>query len=114
MKEYRNKTRKHIRIISETDIVMPTFADPQSISESRNSIVLDQQTYLLQFDSTTPCHIHEQKWARTNMEKFHKSMKLKITLCVVCCEAWPLPLNSRKQKLKTFVCSRCTRDKGKC
>ena len=101
-----------MRTISETDIVMPTFADPQSISESRNSIVLDQQTYLLQFDSTTHGHIHEQKWARTNMEKFHKSMKLKIALCVVCCEAWPLPLNSRKQKLKTFVCSRCTRDQG--
>lgn len=30
----------------------------------------------------------------------------------MCCEAWPLPLNSRKQKLKTFTHSRCTRDKG--
>ena len=99
-----------MRTISEIDVVMPTSADPQSISESRN--FLDQQTYLLQFDSTTHGHIHEQKWARTNMETFHKSMKLKIALCVVCCEAWPLPLNSRKQKLKTFVCSRCTRDKG--
>ena len=38
-------------------------------------------------------------------------MKFKITLCVVCCEAWPLPLNSRKQELRTFICSRCTRDK---
>lgn len=96
-----------MRAISKTDIVVPTSADPRSISESRNSI-LDQQTYLLQFDSTTHGHIHEQKWARTNMEKFHKSTKLKIALCVVCCEAWPLPLNSRKQKLKTFICSRCT------
>lgn len=104
MKEYRNKTGKRIRTNSIS-------ADPQSISGYRNSF-LDQQTYLHQFDSTAHGHIHEQKWARTNMEKFHKSMKLKITLCVVCCEAWPLPLNSRKQKLKTFICSRCTRDKG--
>ena len=58
-----------MRTISETDIVMPNPTDPQSISESRNSIILDQQTYLLQFDSTTHGHIHEQKWARTNMEK---------------------------------------------
>ena len=46
------------------------------------------------------------------MENLHQSMKLKITLCEVCCEAWPLPLNSRKENLKTFICSRCTRDKG--
>lgn len=93
-----------------SDIVIPKD-NTKSISESRNCI-LDQQTYLLQFDTTTNGHIHDQNWARTNMEKFHKSVRFKITLRVVCCEAWPLPLNSRKQKLKTFTHSRCTRDKG--
>ena len=33
MKGYRNKTRKRMRAISKTDTVMPTSADPQSISE---------------------------------------------------------------------------------
>lgn len=71
---------------------------------------LDKQTYLSQFESLKNGPIHEQKWAKKNMQNFHNSMKFKIFRCDVCCEAWPL---SEKSKVKVpYICTRCIRDKS--
>lgn len=71
---------------------------------------LDKQTYLSQFEGLKNGPIHEQKWAKKNMQNFHNSMKFKIFRCDVCCEAWPL---SEKSKVKVpYICTRCIRDKS--
>ena len=59
------------------------------------------------FDKTNNGGIEEQCWAKTNINKFHNSVKYIVSQCTVCQEAWPL-----KSKPRTpYVCSRCCRDK---
>ena len=51
--------------------------------------------------------IFSQKWARSNITKFHQSIKFVMTQCSLCFETWPVKYNT---KFNT-VCSRCIRDK---
>ena len=68
---------------------------------------INQQHYLNMFDDTNNGVTEEQCWAKTNINKFHKSVKYIVSQCTVCQEAWPL-----KSKPRTpYVCSRCCRDK---
>ncbi len=68
---------------------------------------ISQQDYLNLFDTTNSGSIEEQCWAKTNINKFHKSVQYIVSHCTVCQEAWPL-----KSKPKSpYVCSRCCRDK---
>ncbi len=68
---------------------------------------ISQQDYLNLFDTTNSGSIEEQCWAKTNINKFHKSVEYIVSHCTVCQEAWPL-----KSKPKSpYVCSRCCRDK---
>ena len=68
---------------------------------------VSQQDYLNLFDKTINGSIEEQCWAKTNINKFHKSVQCIVSHCTVCQEAWPL-----KSKPKSpYVCSRCCRDK---
>ena len=78
----------------------------KKVSQSRHEI--NQQLYLDMFDNTNNGDIEEQCWAKTNINKFHKSVKYIVSQCTVYQEAWPL-----KSKLRTpaYVCSRCCRDK---
>ena len=54
--------------------------------------------------------IHEQEFAMKNMQKFHKSMNMKILQCSICCEAWPVKA-SVKNSSKDHTCKRCKVDK---
>ena len=59
------------------------------------------------FDNTNNGDSEEQCLAKTNINKFHKSVKYIVSQCTVCQEAWPL-----KSKPRTpYMCSRCCRDK---
>ena len=71
----------------------------------------DKEAFLLSFDSTNG-KLHEQRWALENMHKFHKSMKMIITQCTVCKEAWPLTCNSKLCNSPDYMCLRCKRDNG--
>ena len=77
----------------------------KKVSQSQHEI--NQQLYLDMFDNTNNGDIEEQCWAKTNINKFHKSVKYIVSQCTVCQEAWHL-----KSKPRTpYVCSRCCRDK---
>lgn len=64
-----------------------------------------QQMYLSEFNISTCGELHKQEWAILNMQKFHESMKLRISLCQCCHEAWPLHIKSKKEK-EPYICSR--------
>ena len=75
------------------------------MSQPRQEI--SQQDYLNLFDTTNNGSIEEQCWAKTNINKFHKSVQYIVSHCTVCQEAWPLKSKPRPP----YVCSRCSRDK---
>ena len=54
--------------------------------------------------------LHKQSWVIKNMHKFHDSMKMEINQCMICKEAWPKEVSSKKEE--NFTCLRCKRDKG--
>lgn len=45
------------------------------------------------------------------LQKFHDNLKMCILQCTICFEAWPLTVNSKKDK-NNYICTRCTKDKG--
>ena len=53
--------------------------------------------------------LHDQSWAKWNMQQFHKSMQFVICQCMVCKEAWPI--NAKPKSAAGYMCSRCSRDK---
>lgn len=65
--------------------------------------LLEKYDCLASFDTQSNGDIHEQKWARTNMNNFHKANEYKICQCTVCYEAWPLKSNSKFNKLPTYL-----------
>ena len=66
--------------------------------------------YLSEFKISNCGELHQQEWAKLNMQKFHDSMKLRISLCQCCHEAWPLHIKTKKKK-EPYICTRCLRDK---
>ena len=80
----------------------------QKYSRKSTDCVGCQKDYLKQFDKKNG-RIHEQTWAKSNNNKFHKSILYFITQCTICREAWPL--KSKPKSPNTYVCSRCSRDK---
>lgn len=71
----------------------------------------NQKMHLSEFNVSTSGELHKQEWAIYNMQKFHQSMKFKISLCHYCQEAWPLHIKSKKEK-EPYICTRCLRDKN--
>jgi hypothetical protein len=69
----------------------------------------NQQNYLQKFDITKNGGIENQCWAKTNINKFQKSIKFSIVKCTICQEAWPL--KAKPKSLTNYVCLRCSRDK---
>ena len=45
------------------------------------------------------------------MKKFHNSLKMVITQCNICKEAWPVSESSKMLKIEEYTCMRCKRDK---
>lgn len=71
--------------------------------------VSSQEMYLSEFKISNYGELHQQEWAKLNMQKFHDSMKLRISLCQCCHEAWPLHIKTKKKK-EPYICTRCLRD----
>ena len=68
---------------------------------------MSQQDYLKEFDIKRNGNIHNQTWAKANINKFYKSVQYIVSQCTVCKEAWPLKSKPRSP----YMCSRCSRDK---
>ena len=62
-----------------------------------------------EFDINKNGSIQEQSWAKSNINKFHKSVVFFISQCTICQEAWPL--KSKPRSPDCYICSRCSRDK---
>ena len=73
----------------------------KKVSQSRPEI--NQQLYLNMFDKTNNGGIEEQCWAKTNINKFHKSVKYIVSQCTVCQEAWPLKSKPRTPYVFTML-----------
>ena len=69
---------------------------------------INQQDYLNKFDIEKNGSIHEQSWAKNNINKFSKSIEFFISQCTICQEAWPM--NSKPRSPDCYICSRCARD----
>ena len=67
--------------------------------------VSSQEMYLSEFKISNCGELHQQEWAKLNMQKFHDSMKLRISLCQCCHEAWPLHIKTKKKK-EPYICNR--------
>ena len=78
-----------------------------TLQQSSTNKITNQQDYLKEFDIQNGS-IHEQSWAKHNIDKFHKSVKFSISQCTICYEAWPL--KSKPRSPDNYVCSRCSRD----
>ena len=70
---------------------------------------VNQQDYMNEFDILKNGGIEEQCWAKSNINKFHKSVEFSTSQCTICREAWPLMTKPRSPN--SYVCSRCSRDK---
>lgn len=53
--------------------------------------------------------LHEQRWAKENIPKFHNSNNYTIYQCKTCLEAWPL--KSTPKCINNYQCTSCFREK---
>lgn len=52
---------------------------------ARKHLLLDmQENYLKNFNSTLHGPLHDQPWAKSNMQKFHTSTQYFINQCIIC------------------------------
>ena len=79
-----------------------------NVKLSQAEKIANQQDYLKEFDITYG-GIENQCWAKSNINKFHKSVEFFTSQCTVCQEAWPL--KSKPRSPNDYVYSRCSRDK---
>lgn len=104
----RNTTAPANKSQAKKSDTTATTKEPRAQNKHK---ILEKNNYLASFDTQSNGDIHEQKWARTNMNNFHKANEYKICQCTVCYEAWPLKSNSKLNKLPTYQCSRCYGEK---
>ncbi|CAB4024644.1 Hypothetical predicted protein, partial [Paramuricea clavata] len=62
----------------------------ENMTAYRRSHNISQSKYLSEFDSMKNGPLHDQSWAKCNMQQFHKSVQYSIFQCTVCKEAWPI------------------------
>lgn len=70
---------------------------------------VSKEDYLNKFNVTQYGELHEKKWAKSNISKFHNAIRFSAFQCITCQEAWPL--KSKPRSPDSYVCSRCSRDK---
>ena len=63
--------------------------------------VVSQKHYLNEFDAAEYGELHEQKWAKSNISKFHSSIEFSISQCTICKESWPM--KSKPRTPDTYV-----------
>ncbi len=85
-----------------------TPVEKQSSHLASANQIRNQQDYLNKFDIKKTGSIHQQSWAKCNINKFYKSTQFFITQCTICQEAWPL--KSKPSSPQCYICSRCSRD----
>ena len=78
-----------------------------TLQQSSDNKIKNQQDYLKEFNIQNGS-IHEQSWAKHNIDKFHKSFEFSISQCTIFRAAWPL--KSKPRSHDNYVCSRCSRD----
>ena len=99
---------------SPPDNVKGVKISVSKIEKSGNKVIinlpnnLSKNEYLQRFDSSFG-ELHEQDWAKKNINDFHQSIQLAIQKCTICCEAWPV--KSKPRNPSQYVCARCSRDK---
>ena len=71
--------------------------------------ILDKAKYLDTFDNKQYGTIDQQPWAKSNIEKFHNFMKMKLYQCKICNETWP---SMQKAQHENHICHRCAKHKG--
>ena len=76
------------------------------IFQQKNSSNITQDVskamYLNGFDMLRNGALHDQSWAKWNMQQFLKSMQFVICQCMVCKEAWPI---NTKLKSAAVICA---------
>ena len=97
-------TRQKARLYRKQKQTLNSFVHNEKLIQSQK---LNQEDYLKEFDIAKGGGIEEQCWAKTNINKFHKSVNFSISQCTICQEAWPLKSKPRSP----YICSRCSRDK---
>ena len=86
------------------------MANKSNNAKTKNADHVSQSKYLTEFDPVKYGPLHDQSWAKCNMQQFHKSVQYTIFQCMVCKEAWPI--TSKPRSPGSYVCSRCSRDKN--
>ena len=99
------RTANDSRNVMQTQLVKKKKAS----SDSHSIGNLNKTEYLSEFDSIKNGPFHDQSWAKSNMNQFHKSMQYLIFQCTVCQEAWPI--KTKPKCPDTYVCLQCSRDK---
>ena len=110
IKNYRKLKSQNCDNFEQNSAQMSTMTETShfSISDCDKSD-MEKTTYLSSFNKQKFGEIHDQPWAKDNMNRFHKSIQMKIHQCTICHEAWPIKFNPRKPDI--HICSRCSKDK---
>jgi hypothetical protein len=87
VREYK-KEKKDAQLESGQE----TPVEMQSSHLTSANQIRNQQDYLNKFDIKKTGSIHQQSWAKFNINKFHKSTQFFITQCTICQEAWPFKI----------------------
>ena len=102
---HKRKRSQKIKIDKTTSQGQSTYED--NVLEIPTTV--SKEDYLNKFNVTQYGELHEQKWARSNISKFHNAIHFSLFQCIICQEAWPL--KSKPRSPDSYVCSRCSRDK---
>ncbi|CAB3992941.1 ATP-dependent DNA helicase PIF1 [Paramuricea clavata] len=112
-REYR-KAKQASETEHEKQTTLGDVRNHQSANQNKrkrlcaSTQIINQQDYLNKFDIEKDGSIHEQSWAKNNINKFSKSIEFFINQCTICQEAWPL--NSKPRSPNCYICPRCARD----
>ena len=80
------------------------------VLNSPNERPTEKTAYLSAYDKHEFGEIHDQPWAKGNVNKFNNSMQMTIHQCTVCREAWPIRFKPKRPE--NYICSGCAKDKN--
>ena len=95
---------------SDTEHVQMKDSSNSQVLNSPNEKTTEKIAYLSAYDKNKFGEIHEQPWAKENVNNFHKSKPMTIHQCTICREAWPIKFKPKRPE--NYVCSRCAQDKN--
>ena len=91
----RNRQRKAAKSIDRTELEKTEQLRKRRLQEQnkRQHLKHDKINYLAEFNICNGS-IHEQTWAKVNMNRFHESTRFAMKQCKVCLETWPMRSSS--------------------